>query len=175
MSTKVLVAYATKWGATEEIAQRIGEVLGEGGLDIDVLPAGRVGALTPYDAVVLGSSVTIGRWRKEAARLLKDNQETLSGMDVWLFSSGPTGEGDPVELGGGWRFPRALQPIADAIGPRDTALFHGALHLEDLNLIERWMIKNVKAPLGDFRDWDAIDQWARGIAKELAREGEQVP
>jgi hypothetical protein len=24
----------------------------------------------------------------------------------WLFSSGPTGEGEPVELTKGWRFPK---------------------------------------------------------------------
>ena len=39
-----------------------------------------------------------------------------------------------------------------------------------MNLIERWMVKNVKAPLGDFRDWDAINAWASGIAGALQRE-----
>jgi hypothetical protein len=32
------------------------------------------------------------------------------------------------------------------------------------------MIKNVKAPMGDFRDWNAINAWARAIADALLRE-----
>jgi len=89
---------------------------------------------------------------------------------VWLFSSGPTGEGDPVELAQGWRFPKALQPIADHIGPRDIAVFHGDLERDELNLIEKWMIKMVSAPVGDFRDWDAIASWASSIAEALAKD-----
>jgi menaquinone-dependent protoporphyrinogen oxidase len=86
---------------------------------------------------------------------------------VWLFSSGPTGEGDPVTLTKGWRFPEKLQAIADSIKPRDIAVFGGAIDTKKLNMIERWMIKNVKAPAGDFRDWTAITAWAGGIAEVL--------
>jgi hypothetical protein len=31
------------------------------------------------------------------------------------------------------------------------------------------MIKNVKAPLGDFRDWEAITSWAKSIADGLKK------
>ena len=164
---QVLVTYATKYGGTAEIAEKIGQVLREAGLQADVLPADRVSDLTPYKAVVLGSGVYIGRWRKEAATFLKANEKALAERPVWLFSSGPTGEGDPVELTDGWRFPRPLQPIADRIRPRDVAVFHGVVDREKLNLIERWVIKNVNAPLGDFRDWDAITSWATAIADAL--------
>jgi menaquinone-dependent protoporphyrinogen oxidase len=167
MDIQVLVAYATKYGATAEIAERIGQVLRQAGLRTDVLPADRVSGLASYKAVVLGSAVYIGRWRKEAAKFLKANEEVLAERLVWLFSSGPTGEGNAVELMQGWRFPGALQPIADRIQPRDIAVFHGALNAEKLNLIERWLIKNVKAPPGDFRDWDAITSWATAIADVL--------
>jgi menaquinone-dependent protoporphyrinogen oxidase len=167
MDKQVLVAYATKYGATAEIAEKIGQVLSQAGLRTDVLPADRVSDLSPYKAVVLGSAVYVGRWRKEAATFLKANEKVLAERPVWLFSSGPTGEGDPVELTKGWRFPGALQPIADRIQPRDIALFHGAADVKRLNLIERWMIKNVKAPFGDFRDWETITSWATVIADDL--------
>jgi len=167
MDVQVLVAYATKYGATAEIAERIGQVLREAGLRADVLPADRVGDLTPYQAVVLGSAVYIGQWRKEAAKFLRANETVLAEKPVWLFSSGPTGEGDPVELVQGWRFPGKLQPIADRIQPRDVAVFHGAVDGGRLNFIEKWMLKNVKAPIGDFRDWDAIAAWAASIADAL--------
>ncbi|MEA3375393.1 MAG: flavodoxin domain-containing protein, partial [Chloroflexota bacterium] len=66
MAHQVLVAYATKHGATAEIAKKVGQVLREAGLPTDVLPAGDVGDLTSYSAVVLGSAIYIGRWRKDA-------------------------------------------------------------------------------------------------------------
>ena len=170
MDIKVLVAYATKKGATAEIAEEIGRVLQQAGLLTDVLPTDRVTDLSPYKAVVLGSAVYIGQWQKKAATFLQANEKALMERPVWLFSSGPTGEGDPVQLMKGWRFPTALQPIADRIPARDIAIFHGALDPKKMNLIEKWMIKNVKAPVGDFRDWDAINAWASAISDALLRE-----
>jgi menaquinone-dependent protoporphyrinogen oxidase len=171
MDRRVLVAYATKYGGTAEIAERIGEVLRQAGLRADVLPADRVSYLASYGAVVLGSGVYVGRWRKEAARFLKANEQLLAERLVWLFSSGPSGEGDPVELTDGWRLPKALQPVADRIQPRDIAVFHGVVDEKKLGAVERWMIKNVNAPLGDFRDWDAITAWANAIANALKEAG----
>jgi menaquinone-dependent protoporphyrinogen oxidase len=164
---QVLVAYATKYGATAEIAERIGQVLRQAGLHTDVLPVDRVSDLTPYNAVVLGSAVYIGKWRKDATKFLQANEEMLAERQVWLFSSGPTGEGEPVELLNGWRFPKAQQPIADRIQPRDVAVFHGDVNGKKLNLIEKWMLKNVEAPIGDFRDWETITAWATAIADVL--------
>ena len=172
MDEKVLVAYGTKYGATAEIAEKIGGVLRQAGLPTDVLSADRVGDLGAYKAVVLGSAVYIGQWRKEAVKFLRANEQALAGKPVWLFSSGPSGEGDPAELLQGWRFPGKLQPIADRIQPRDIAVFQGAVDADKLNFIERWMLKNVKSPIGDFRDWDAITSWAAGIAEELKEEGD---
>ena len=170
MDIRVLVTYATKYGATAEIAEKFGQVLRQAGLQTDVLPADRVGDLSPYKAVVLGSAVYMGQWQKKAATFLRANEKALAERPAWLFSSGPTGEGDPVQLMKGWRFPTALQPIADRIHARDIAIFHGALDPKRMNLIEKWMIKNVKAPLGDFRDWDAITAWASAISDALLRE-----
>ena len=167
MDARVLVAYATKYGATAEIAEKVGHVLREAGLQVDVSPADQVSDLTPYQAVVLGSAVYFGRWRKQAVAFLKANEDALAERMVWLFSSGPTGQGDPEELTQGWNFPESLQPIADRVQARDIALFHGASNVEKLNFIEKWMLKNVKAPVGDFRDWEAISSWAGSIADAL--------
>jgi menaquinone-dependent protoporphyrinogen oxidase len=167
MNTKVLVAYASKYGATKEIAEKIGLVLKDAGFAADVLPADKVNDIGPYKAVILGSAVYIGGWRKQAARFLKANEKALAGKMVWLFSSGPTGQGDPIELVKGWRFPKALQHIADRVEPKDIVLFQGAAFPEKLSAINRWMMKKVKAPLGDFRDWNAITVWAGTIAAKL--------
>ena len=167
MDKRVLVTYGTKYGATAEIAEKIGQVLRQAGLQADILPADRAGDPSAYQAVVLGSGVYIGRWRKEAVKFVQQNEDVLASKPVWLFSSGPTGKGDPVELVQGWRFPGSLQASIDKIQPRDIAVFHGAVDLERLNFIEKWMLKNVKSPAGDFRDWQAIAAWAETIAAEL--------
>ncbi|MBD3181114.1 flavodoxin [Candidatus Poribacteria bacterium] len=167
MNTKILVAYATKYGSTKEIAEKIAEVFSQADPDVDLLPVDQVKELDSYDAVVLGSGLYIGRWRKDAAKFLKSNQEILSKKLVWLFSSGPTGEGDPVELMKGWSFPKSLQSVADNINPKDIAVFHGNLDRDKLSTIGKFMIKSVKAPLGDFRDWDNINSWAKGILQVL--------
>jgi menaquinone-dependent protoporphyrinogen oxidase len=167
MKGLVLVAYATKYGATAGIADKIGQVLDEAGVGAEVLPAEGVDDLATYKAVVLGSAVYAGQWRKQAAEFLQDNEKALAQRPVWLFSSGPTGRGDPVELMNGWRFPESLQPIADRIRPRDITFFHGVLDLEKLNFAEKMIIKGLKAPLGDFRDWEAITSWAQAIAETV--------
>ena len=170
MHAQVLVAYATKYDATTEIAEKVGDVLREAGLRTDVLSVDRVTDLTPYTAVVLGSAVYVGRWRTEAARFLEAHQKELAKRPVWLFSSGPTGEGDPVQLMQGFRFPQAQQHIADRIGPRDIAFFHGVLDRTKLNLAEKLVVKAIKAPVGDFRDWNSITSWAAAIADALKKE-----
>ena len=167
MEKRVLVAYATKYGATAEIARKIGEVLRQSGLPTDVKPASKVLDVEAYDAVVLGSAVYIGKWRKQAVKFLEAYQEELAEIPVWIFSSGPTGTGDVVELLEGWKFPKSQKPVADRIKPRDMVVFHGSLNLKKLNFIERWMIKNINAPVGDFRDWNVVTVWATTIANDL--------
>ncbi len=167
MDVQVLVAYATKYGATAEIAEKIGQVLREVGLRADVLSVDRIGDLTSYQAVVLGSAVYVGQWRKEATKFLEANEKKLAERPVWLFSSGPTGEGDAAQLMKGWRFPEAQQPIADRIQPRDIAVFHGLMDMKKLGLAEKLIIKAIKSPAGDFRDWVAITSWAAAIADAL--------
>ena len=168
MSSKVLVAYATKYGATAEIAAKIGEVLTQAGIATDVLPVSQVTDLDAYGAVVLGSAVYIGRWRKEVSRFLRANAGKLSERPFWIFSSGPTGEGDPVELANGWRFPKALQPQIDKIKPREIVVFHGAIDPAKMKGLEKWMIQKVGAAEEDSRDWVAIASWAEAVASALA-------
>lgn len=167
MDRRVLVTYASKHGSTAEIAKRIGEVLRKAGLPADVMPVERVTNLVHYSVVILGSAVYIGRWRKEATKFLEENVEALAERKVWLFSSGPTGEGDAVELVDGKKLPDSLEYVVKRIKPQDIKVFHGVLDMSELSFIERWMIKRVDAPTGDYRNWDAITAWAKSIANAL--------
>lgn len=170
MGDSVLVVYGSKYGATAGIAEKIGEVLRDNGLQADVMRAARSIDLAPYNAVVLGSGVYAGSWRKEAASFLRANKTELAKRQVWLFSSGPTDEGEAEELLKGWRFPKSLQPIADNIHPRDIKVFKGALDPEKMGFFTRWILKKAKVPTGDFRDWDNIISWASYIAGSLKEE-----
>jgi hypothetical protein len=46
-------------------------------------------------------------------------------------------------------------------------VFHGNANVKKLNFIEKQMLNNVNAPLGDFHDWEAITSWAVAIADVL--------
>jgi menaquinone-dependent protoporphyrinogen oxidase len=76
---RVLVTVATKYGATEEIAQVIGEVLGEHRLEATILPPEQVEGVDGYDAVVLGSAVYAGHWLKPARELVERHAGELAG------------------------------------------------------------------------------------------------
>ena len=40
---------------------------------------------------------------------------------------------------------------------------------EKLSLIEKAMIKMVKSPVGDYRDWAAVKSWAQEVIKAVNR------
>lgn len=166
--TCVLVAYATKHYSTAEIALAIYEELRNiPQLQVELELVDDVKSIERYDVVVLGSAVYMGQWRDEAANFLKKFEQDLAERRVWLFSSGPIGEGDPKKLMKGWTFPETLQPYADCIKPQDIVLFHGKLETEWLNIFEKAAVKFVNASTGDSRDWEMIRGWARHIAAEL--------
>ena len=89
LSKKTLISYASRYGSTKEIAMTIGEVLESHKLAVDVFSSEKIGSLSPYHSVVLGSAVYLGYWLESASELLESFQEQLAHMPVWLFSSGP--------------------------------------------------------------------------------------
>jgi menaquinone-dependent protoporphyrinogen oxidase len=169
MATKVLVAYGSKYGSTKEIAEKIGEAIAREGLEVDIKSAKDVKSIADYRGVVIGSAAYIGMWRKEVNHFVKKNEKALAGLPVWVFSSGPAGKGDPVQQMQGWLIPKSIKPVIDNIKPRDITVFHGNIDVGKMNFIEKRMIKAAKSEYGDFRDWDAIAKWGKGIAMELKK------
>lgn len=160
---RVLVAAASRYGATAEIADAIGEGLEKAGLDVTVASVDDVASAEGYDAVVLGSAVYAGRWLKAARKFVKRNRDALSATRVWIFSSGPIGdppqpvEEEAVDVSG----------IIDAIDPVEHRVFAGKLDKERLTFGERAIVVAVRSPEGDFRDWGNVASWARRIAAAL--------
>ena len=160
----ILVAYASKHGATRGIADHIAETLRARGSEVDVVPMDAVEHLAPYEAAVLGSAVYYGSWMKEAVEFVRRNRAALSERPVWLFSSGPLG----AEVHDSEEQPKEISELQAAIGARDHRLFFGALDPHALSFPERMVVKAVRAPAGDYRDWEAIAAWAMEIASALS-------
>ncbi len=159
----VLVAVASKHGATRGIAEAIAGELRSMGIGAEVGDAGEIRDLAGYDAVVLGSAVYMGKWMSEATGFADRHQAALRGLPVWLFGSGPLGADEP--------HPRVdsnhLDELMDATGARDHRTFAGRLDKRSLGVGERLITRAVKAPEGDFREWEAIRNWADEIASAL--------
>lgn len=174
----VLVAYASRHGATQGIAERIANRLRQDGIDAVALRAGDVRDASIYDAFVIGSAAYMFHWLGEATTFVKHNRETLSRRPVWLFSSGPIGTEttdakgrDVLETSE----PREFAAFRDALRARDERVFFGAFDPDEPPVgVAESMMRHLPAaarkamPSGDFRDWDAIDAWADRIAGELS-------
>jgi menaquinone-dependent protoporphyrinogen oxidase len=176
---KVLVAYASRHGATRGIAERIAHTLEQRGLEVSLQPADRVDDVADYDGFVIGSAAYMTHWLKETRELVRRHGAVLASHPVWLFSSGPIGT-ETVDAKGRDVLvasePTEFAEFAGAIHPRDERVFFGAYDpdAEPTGLMERLgsVFTRMPAvrealPAGDFRDWPQIESWADGIAREL--------
>jgi menaquinone-dependent protoporphyrinogen oxidase len=159
----VLVAYASKHGSTRGIAERIAEQLRQLGKEAEARPLDAVDDPGSYEALVIGSAIYYGSWMKEATEWVHRNQTVLAQRPVWLFSVGPLG----TEVKDAEQQPKEMAEFQQAIRPREQRVFFGALDHHRLSFAERMVVKAVRAPEGDFRDWQAIEAWVESIAQEL--------
>jgi len=159
----VLVAYASKHGSTQGIAERIAEQLRQLGKQAEARPVDEVSDPSSYEALVIGSAIYYGSWLKEATEWVHRNQAILAERPVWLFSVGPLG----TDFMDSEQQPKEKAEFQQAIGPREQCSFFGALDPSRLSFAERMLAKALRAPVGDFRDWEAIEAWAASIARDL--------
>jgi menaquinone-dependent protoporphyrinogen oxidase len=170
----VLVVYASRHGATRGIAERIAATLRDEGLICELADANDVPALDDVDAFVIGSAAYMGRWLKEATEFVRRHQDALATRPVWLFSSGPIGT-DLVDRKGRSVLvePEAVSAAARSLRARGTRVFFGKWDPTQppLNVAERLFqmipVPKDQMPMGDYRDWSAIEAWARDIARDL--------
>ena len=146
---------------TAEIAEAIAAELRDCGVAVDCATADEVAGVDGYDAVVLGSAVYMKRWQRSARKLLHKEHATLTHQPLWIFSSGPVGEGPPDPA---WNEPKSVVAEAERLGARQHVVFGGRVPVEPGNFVERGMSRNTPAEHRDKRDWDEIRAWARGIA-----------
>ncbi len=171
MQIKVLVAYASKYGSTQEVAGAIAATLRESGLVVDLEPMREVKALEEYTAVVLGAPLYMLRWHKDARGFLSRHREALTERPVAIFALGPFHDEEEE-----WKEAREqldeelakfpwLTPIAIEIfgGKFDPAKLRFPDNL--LALLPASPLR--KMPASDVRDWTAIRAWASNLATKL--------
>ena len=173
---RILVAYASRHGATAQIADRIADRLRERGLDAVALDVAQVEDAAAYDAYVVGGAVYMFHWLKPVRRFVRRHENLLASRPVWLFASGPLGD-EPVDEEGNDLLevgrPREFPELQELLEPRDEKVFFGSWNPDapPVGFAERMMrlapAGQEALPAGDFRDWTAIDTWADEIATAL--------
>jgi menaquinone-dependent protoporphyrinogen oxidase len=63
--------------------------------------------------------------------------------------------------------PAELKTGAGGLPVLDHRIFLGKLDPATLSFGERLVVKMVKAPSGDFREWEKVREWGREIAGNL--------
>ncbi len=159
---KVLVSAASKHGSTAGIAEAIARRLEGSGHEVTLLEPNDVTHVERYEAFVLGSGVYAGHWLAQGKDLVREVARHAEGRPVWLFSSGPLGrpavpDHDAVDV----------RHLVESVQARGHELFSGKLDKSVLGFAERAIVAAVRAPEGDFRDWEAIEAWAADIAGQL--------
>ncbi|WP_263118772.1 flavodoxin domain-containing protein [Cellulomonas sp. RIT-PI-Y] len=163
---RILVTTASRHGGTREIGEAVADVLAAAGHAVDRIPPEDVLAVDRYDAVVLGSAVYAGRLAVSLRDLVERQGGQLAARPVWLFWSGPVGHGGRV-TGEAATPPDDVDAVARRIDAREVACFGGQLRSAELGLAERALVAMIDAEDGDHRDFDAVEEWARGVAVSL--------
>jgi menaquinone-dependent protoporphyrinogen oxidase len=164
---KVLIAYATKYGSTAEVAAAIAKTFEEEGVSTELLDVHSVRDLRDYRAAIFGAPLYNARMLRAGRRFFTSHRRALAAMPVAVFALGPLGYGEKNEKTPEKQFARALGRYAE-IRPRSTALFGGVIDQSKLRSPDKYSPPLKRFfPLTDVRDWQAIEAWAIGLLDQL--------
>ncbi len=168
MEIKVLIAFASTNGSTQEIAEVVATTLREHGLTVDLQPMRKVRSLQGYRAIILGAPLYMFHLHKDALSFLSRYREALANaLPVAIFAGGPFASGDKKE----WqevsrqldqelaKFPWLTPVTVEIVGGK----FDPAKLRFPLNLIPA--LKQM--PASDLRDWTAIRTWASSLVAKF--------
>ena len=165
MNTKsILLAYASRYGSTQEVAESIAAELRQGGLEVELQPVQEVKTLDSYDAVVLGAAIYNARWHPDAHQFLSGHQEALWKRPLAIFALGPLSTGEAAMQRSRRQLDKELQKYP-RLEPLAIEMFVGKMDPAKLGFFDRLM-----TPASDHRDWQAIRLWAKALSERLERE-----
>ena len=165
MADRILVAYASRYGSTAEVAEAIGDELQKAGVAVDVRPASEVRDLSPYRAAIIGSPIYMGKWLPEPQIFIEQHQRDLRNIPVAYFAVGLTvNEGNPDIIK---KAEASMDQVRMLVEPVEVGVFAGRLENSRLSLADRTITKLVRAKTGDFRNREAIRAWARAVLQKI--------
>jgi menaquinone-dependent protoporphyrinogen oxidase len=158
----VLLAYATRFGSTQEVAETVAASLREAGLKVDLQLMRQVESLNQYEAVVLGAAIYNTKWHAEAHQFLARHQTVLMQRPVAIFTLGPISSSASAKRNSRrqldkelakypWLKPVALEIFAGKYDPSKPGM----------SFLQRLL------PARDYRDWNAIRAWANALPVQL--------
>ncbi len=165
MSSRILVAYASKCGSTGEVATAIGKTLAQNGARVDVMPLKKVADLPSYQAVFVGSAIRVGKWLPEAADFVRENHAILQRVPTVYFTVCMTlCEDTPANRARAAEF---IAPVRTILAPAAEGYFAGKVDPARLSFIESTMLKAKGTPMGDFRNWNQIKDWTQNTYAQI--------
>ncbi len=159
----ILVAYASKGGATAEIAEWIGEGLRRAGAATEVRRADDVASLEGFDAVVVGGPLYMGKVLRPVPAFFSRHRAELASRPVALFvSGGSLGKNDPEAE---QKARAAAEAVSGDVPIAALGLFGGRVSSRNVPLIGRFL-RNAM-PEEDTRNRTAIEGWADALPTRL--------
>jgi menaquinone-dependent protoporphyrinogen oxidase len=159
---RVVVLHGSTHGGTAGLGRMIAEAFTRRDISADVGSAADVDDLSGYDAVVVGGALYFDRWHHDAREFVRRNEQTLRGMPVWFFSSGPL---DDSARGGAIAPVAQVLRLARAVEIRGHMTFGGCLDRATIGFRDAVWAHGRK---GDYRDADQVAEWVYRIAAALA-------
>ncbi len=168
MSSKVLVAFATNYGSTKEVAETVAATLRDKGSEVDIAPFRKIRVLTGYSAIIMGAPLVMYSLHKDLHAFLSRHRQSLVKLPTALFALGPVH--DPYDAkewqGSQEQLDKALSKFP-WLTPIAMKLFGGKF---DPALLRFPLNKMAgKEPASDIRDWYAIRAWAESLMEKLPK------
>lgn len=166
MGEKILVAYASRYGSTREVAEAAGATLREHGIEAEVKPAKDVDALGECDGVVIATPFYIGSMLKDTTQFLERNRSELQERPVALLACGPVNADD--DMGEARKqIDQALEKVP-WLQPVAAEMFVGKYDADHLRFADKLVAVLPASPLyrvptHDDRDWDSIREWTEAL------------
>ena len=161
----ILIVYSTRAGSTKEVAQSIADSLLEHGARVEIQSVEGITTLEPYRAVILGSAIRAGHWLPEAVKFVKHHKAELEKLPLAYFLVCATMREDTPKHHD--EVLAYLKPVRAIIEPLEIGLFAGKLDTNELGFFAKLVVKAMRKEQGDWRDWEAIHDWAGKIYTRL--------
>ena len=194
MPKRVLIAYGSRYGSTEEIARAMVQIFEKEGLETQLLNLRHTKQkewppLASFDGILVGSGIKMFRWVGDATAFLKKHADELKalkakGLVVGVFVSCGSASTPEGHAGAKDRYvDKALTDLGIKADVDIYDAFGGVLDLSSsapmdfldkrmLGMAAKQMVKDTGIQLtegarNDLRDWDQIQTFAEHFAQLL--------